>query len=49
MNDIQDLTNNQRKFLADWVAYFQLDWMPGMQMQVDADLNEGKIDESQAK
>ena len=49
MNDIQNLTNNQREFLADCVAYFQLNWMPGMQMQVDADLNKGIIDESQAK
>lgn len=49
MTDLKNLTTNQRDFLADWVAYFQLDWMPGMQMQVDADLNEGKIDESMAK
>ena len=49
MNDIQNLTNNQREFLADLVANFQLNLMPGMQMQVDSDLNEGKINESQAR
>ena len=48
MNDMKNLTNNQREFLADLVAYFQLDLMPGMQMKVDADLHEGKINESQA-
>ena len=49
MNDIQNLTNNQREFLADLVANVQLNLMPGMQMQVDSDLNEGKINESQAR
>ena len=49
MNDIKNLTDNQREFLADCIAYFQLDCMSEMQMQVNADLNEGNIDESQAK
>ena len=49
MKDLKNLTTNQREFLADWISYFQLNWMPEMQMQVDSDLNEGKINELQAK
>lgn len=47
--DMNNLTDNQRAFLADWVAYYKLDHMPGMQMNVDADLNCGTISEDQAK
>ena len=46
---MKNLTNNQRKFLMEWVCFYKLDLMPGMQMSVDADLNQGEISEAEAK
>ena len=49
MNDIKNLTDYQRKYLAGEILRFQLDWIPMLRMQMDVDRCEGKIDEVQAK
>ena len=49
MVDFKNLTDNQKAFLADWICRFNLDLMPGMQMRIDADLNDDKLTQEEAK
>lgn len=49
MTDIRNLTDNERAFLADYIAVFNLDWMPGMQMDIDEALNSGMLTDEQAR
>ncbi len=49
MTDIRNLTDNERAFLADWICFFNLDLMPGMQMDIDAALNNYELTEEQAR
>ncbi len=45
---MKEFSRTEREFLSKWIPYFHFDLKPGMQMMIDADLNEGTIDENQA-